>query len=568
MQWSLRIGCLLSGALWGLLALAQFPTDSPQVPVFLAFMLAGVLAGGATAMSVDLFAAYSFLWAAYLPLGVRFLMIEDAALFRAMGLSSLLYIAFLSAWTRRMHQNVHADVQASLAAAAKQRELAEREARFRELAQTDALTGLPNRLALNERLPGLLAAAGESGQRVAVACIDLDSFKDINDSRGHGCGDALLIAVGARLRACVRPDDLVVRMGGDEFIVVAGDAQPRAQLTQLMQRLLQAVSEPLQHEGERMEARASLGLAVFPQDGRDVPTLLRHADMALYRAKSIGRNTHQFFTDDMRVAFEERIFIQDALSLALQREELHLEYQPLVDLGSGRMTGLEALLRWRHPERGLIPPMDFIPVAEHCGLINALGERVLRLVCRQLGAWQQAGVPLLPMSVNVSPWQFEHGRLVEVLRAVSAECGVRPSLLQVEITETALITGNPGESRTIEQLRELGVRIMIDDFGVGYSSLSHLKNLQIDGLKIDRSFVRDMTVDARDAAIVHATVGIGRSLDIAVLAEGVESAAHVAQLQALGCAAGQGNFLHPPVAAAEAAQLLRRTAAGAALVPA
>jgi len=513
-------------------------------------------------MAADTIAALLFQMSVLLQLALRLLVFGHDKTYYGMGLTTLLYATFMIMWTRRLNQGVIEGIRATLDARSREAHLQQREARYRELAHHDALTGLPNRLSLQSQMPQLFESAAAAGSKVAIIYIDLDHFKDINDSRGHRCGDRLLAATAERLRECVRPSDLVVRMGGDEFIVAAFDARSHEQIGALVERLSWSINAPLRYEGDAIEASASMGIAIYPDHGDDIDVLMRHADIALYAAKAAGRRTHQFFTPMMSAAFSERIFLQQALGRALGTQQLFLEYQPLVDLRTGQLTGFEALLRWRHPERGLVPPLVFIPVAEHTGLIDSFGAEVAQMVCRQLDRWRRDGHQLVPIAINVSPHHFERGSLGQQLAAAARAAGIEPSLLHLEITETALMNGTGQEAQTLEALKELGVKVMIDDFGIGYSSLNHLKSLAIDGLKIDRSFVRDMTTDDRDAAIVSAVIGIARSLGIGVLAEGVESVQHVQQLRALGCEHGQGNYLHPPVTADRCGVLLMQRARG------
>jgi diguanylate cyclase (GGDEF)-like protein len=562
----IRAGALVSGVLWGLLVLLPFTSNDPQEVLFIAFLLAGVTSGGTTAMASDLASSFMFQYAVLIQLSYRLLVVEHGRGYYAMGLTTLIYIVFLTAWTRRLNSAALGTLHAQLDAQRREEQLQRREAQYRELAHHDALTGLPNRLALQAAIPELLEEAHRNAARIAIVFIDLDHFKDINDSRGHRCGDHLLEATAQRLRECVRPNDLVARLGGDEFVVVARDAQTGEHLHALAQRLARSIEAPLQYESETVQSSASLGMAIFPEHGTDGDTLLRNADIALYAAKAEGRRTHRVFTPAMSEAFSERIFLEQALRRALGSGQLYLEYQPLVELGTGALTGFEALLRWQHPERGLVPPLVFIPVAERCGLIDALGNEVALQVCRQLADWRAAGLPLVPVAINVSPRHFELGNLGQQLSAAARAAGVEPEMLQLEITESALMNGTGREAETLQALKQLGIKVMIDDFGIGFSSLNHLRSLSIDGLKIDRSFVREMTSVERDASIVSAVIGIARSLGIAVLAEGVESAQHVQQLRKLGCDHGQGNFLHLPVSAGACIELLQRHARGEAVV--
>jgi diguanylate cyclase (GGDEF)-like protein len=555
---AIQLGCTASGLLWGLLAMLPYAPEDVNTPLFVAFVLAGVTAGGATAMASELVAALTFQLTIFALLALHLLLSESNPTYQAMSFSALLYTLFMALWTNRMHRNAVAAIHRHIESTRREEQLQGREARYRDLAHHDTLTGLPNRLSLQVRMPELLAQAAADDRRVAVIYIDLDRFKDINDLRGHRCGDALLQSAARRLRDCVRADDFVVRMGGDEFIVATADAQRTEHVAALAERLATSLELPLLYEGEVLKTSASMGIAVYPDHGTDTEQLLKNADIALYQSKAAGRGNHRFFADEMGVALRERLFLEQELARAVGTKQMYVEYQPLIDLSSGRLTGLEALLRWRHPDRGLVPPPVFIRIAEHCGLIETIGSEVLRIVCGNLREWQHAGVPLLPVAINVSPLQFERGLLVDSLVTTARDHQISPSLLQIEITETALMQDSGRGSAVLRRLRELGVKVLIDDFGIGYSSLNHLKNLAIDGLKIDQSFVRDMIDDERDAAIVSAIIGIGKSLDIDVLAEGVDSPRHVERLLSLGCDRGQGFFLHEPVQAPQCALLLMR----------
>lgn len=558
----IRLGCLASGLLWGLLSMAAYPPDNLQVPVFIAFVSAGVTAAGSTAMASDLICALSFQLAVFVMVVMKLVGIEEGSTYLGMGMTAALYTLFMSAWIYRINANAINAIRRTLDAARREQQLQQREARYRELAHHDALTGLPNRLALQAQLPELLAQATALQLRSAVVYLDLDHFKDINDSRGHRCGDHLLTTIGARLRECVGAEDLVVRMGGDEFIVATLDLRRQDSIELLARRIAASIEAPVTYKDEVLQISASMGIALYPEHGSDADTLLQHADIALYQAKANGRRHHQLYNAHMSVVFGERIFIEQALTRALGSEQLFVEYQPLVDLATGRLSGFEALLRWRHPDRGLVPPLNFIPIAEHCGLIEALGEGVLRQICRQMRRWQADGAPLLPVALNVSSRQFEGGRLGPLLLAVCTEHQIPPTLLQIEITESALMKEGREEANTLAMLRNLGAMVMIDDFGTGFSSLNQLKRLAIDGLKIDRGFVRDMIVDERDTAIVSAIIAIGASLGVSVLAEGVESQLQAQSLRTLGCRFAQGNFLHPPTSGEICLGLLQQAAQG------
>jgi diguanylate cyclase (GGDEF)-like protein len=430
-----------------------------------------------------------------------------------------------------------------------QRQSLDQQRKFSRLARRDVLTGLPNRVYLQKILPRLIKRATRDQSRLALLYVDLDHFKNVNDSLGHAAGDKLLMAVAHRLRAAVSTHDVVVRMGGDEFVVVA-NMLPNAQVVNsIADRIRRALVVPLDLDGVTMFASPSIGISVYPEDGMDAEQLLKHADIALNHAKDRGRGNHQFYTPEMNARLRERFGLERALRQALERNELTLEYQPSFDLQTLRPVSLEALLRWRTADGTYIPPSRFIPIAEQSGLIVDIGEWVLRTVCVQLSEWQRQHVPLLPVSVNISVRQFEHTQLADVVAVLADELGIDASLLHFEITESAAMQNSQQHLGSLQALRNLGSRILIDDFGTGYSSLSYLKHLPIDTLKIDRAFVRDMAVDANDAAIVRAIVGVAKSLGLQLVAEGIETAEQLECLRKLDCECGQGFYFSPPVSA-------------------
>ncbi|MCP5327922.1 MAG: EAL domain-containing protein [Steroidobacteraceae bacterium] len=441
-----------------------------------------------------------------------------------------------------------------------QRKLAEarlldHQRRLEHLANHDPLTGLPNRLYLNFRLPGLIDQAGRDRASLAVYYIDVDHFKHINDSSGHEVGDGVLCAMAERLRHIVSKDDLVARISGDEFVVVSIARDPRA-FEKVATRVTEHLREPLTIDGRNYAVSVSLGVSVYPRDGFSAPDLLRSADIALYQAKERGRDNFAFFADEMNVRVHERMQLEQALRIALSEGQLSVHYQPLVDLKSERIAGLEALARWKHPEFGDVPPAQFIPVAEECGLIVELGEVVLRQVCAQLAEWSHTGIPVVPVAVNVSAQQLQRTNIRDRVLAICSEYDVAPGLLQIELTESTVMREIDRQIGALEGLRAAGVRISIDDFGTGYSSLSYLKHLPIDHLKIDRSFVRDMAVDTNDAAIVNAIISMARSLKLETIAEGVETAQHALRLASLGCDFAQGYYFSGPLPAEDCRRLL------------
>jgi diguanylate cyclase (GGDEF)-like protein len=471
-----------------------------------------------------------------------------------------LYAAFLCIAITKLSSQTTQNIELRLQSVHREQRLFESEARYRKLAHHDTLTGLPNRFALQEALPQRLAQARDSEARVALLYLDLDDFKDVNDSRGHGCGDLLLTEIAKRLRSCLRHDDLVARMGGDEFIVVTSDATPREQVELLALRIRGTLAAPLAVADEMLSPRVSIGIAVFPDDGNDTAQLMKHADTALYQAKARGRNGAVFYDTVMSAAVTERLYLERALLATLDSEALEVVYQPLVDLATGAVNGLEALVRWRHADRGLISPATCIATAEQCGLIDRLGKQVLGIVARQIRQWQDDMLPPIPVAINISPRQLERGHFASLVADVAEEHDIDPSMLQVEITESTLMGNSTEQLSGLEALRRMGVQVSIDDFGTGYSNLSYLKHLPIDCVKIDRCFIHDMQHDSRDAAIVTAVVAIGHSLGLRVVAEGVETSHQAETLVALGCDSAQGYHFHRPLTPEQCRELLRRLA--------
>jgi diguanylate cyclase (GGDEF)-like protein len=418
------------------------------------------------------------------------------------------------------------------------------------------LTKLPNRLYLHSRLPRVLKKVAQGDRLLALIYLDLDHFKNINDSRGHGCGDQLLQVVAQRLRAAVGAHDLVARMGGDEFVVVASllaDAEAVTQLAALLRATIQA---PVMLEGEPLTVTASLGVAVYPRDALDVETLLKYADIALYNAKEAGRDCYRLFAADMDVKVSEAVALEQALRHAIGTAQIYMEYQPVIEMRTGRVASLEALMRWRHPELGLIPPSQFVPIAEKSGLIVQLGQQALQHVLARLRGWIDANVPIVPVAVNVSPLQFERTDFAAVVAQLAADASVEPRWLRFEITESAVMKEPEKLIGTLETLRLLGSEVLIDDFGTGFSSLSYLSKLPVDTLKIDRSFVHDLGRETARKSIINAVVDMAKRLNLKTIAEGVETAEQVAALLELGCEFGQGYFYSKPVTARHCRALL------------
>ncbi|MGH8136988.1 MAG: putative bifunctional diguanylate cyclase/phosphodiesterase [Steroidobacteraceae bacterium] len=434
--------------------------------------------------------------------------------------------------------------------------------RIEHQANYDTLTGLANRSLLQDRLQQALLTAASSGRRIAVAFVDLDRFKFINDSLGHHVGDELLKSAAARLKSCVRDCDTVARLGGDEFVLLINGHTGPEYVRQLMARMLAAVSQPWVIEQGEFLVSCSIGVALHPEDGEEALTLLKHADSAMYRAKDSGRNNFQFFTRELNALMTERLELETHLRRALERQQFVLRYQPRVNLVTGQIVGAEALLRWRIPQRGTIPPRRFIALAEETGLIVPIGKWVLQSACAQNKAWQDAGLPPIVVSVNVSPRQFRQENLLQTVAEALQSTGLDPHFLELELTESMVMHDAPQLVAMLDELKELGVQIAVDDFGTGYSSLSYLKRFPVDRLKVDRSFVEHMTTEADDATIVRAIIALGHNLGLKVVAEGVESAQQSRALRAYQCDEAQGFLFSRPVSARDLPRLLTRSRPG------
>ena len=432
--------------------------------------------------------------------------------------------------------------------------------RIAAMARTDSVTGLPNRAAFLERLGLEFARAGRSDTRFAVLYLDLDHFKDINDTLGHPMGDRLLRAVGKRLKDCVREIDMVARFGGDEFAVLQVDiGDDTAAIEALAVKIGEVVDQPYTIGGNRVSTSVSIGVVPYRSDIAGTDAMMMKADLALYRAKNEGRNQFRFHVAELDEETRERMRITEDLRHAVERDELELYYQPQVDLESGTIVGLEALIRWNHPTRGLVLPTAFIPIAETSGSIVPIGEWVIAQACRQIMVWNKAGIAPPVMAINLSGAQFKlTSRLDKIVTACLERCHVRPEQLELELTESVLIETAQRHSDAFTRLQRIGVRIAIDDFGTGYSSLDYLRSFHVSRLKIDRAFIEDVTSNADDAAIVRATIGLARALGIEVLAEGVETAAQRKFLLTAGCKVAQGFYFGRPVPAKAATELLRR----------
>jgi diguanylate cyclase (GGDEF)-like protein/PAS domain S-box-containing protein len=424
-------------------------------------------------------------------------------------------------------------------------------------AEHDYLTGLPNRMLLNDRISQAIVLAPRHMKHVALLFLDLDGFKHINDSLGHPTGDKLLQSISERLIDCVRASDTVSRQGGDEFVVLLSEVEQSEDPAITARRMLEAVAQPHSIDHHDLHVTASIGVSVYPDDGLDAETLIKNADTAMYQAKENGRQGYQFFKPAMNARAVERQSIEEGLRRALERQEFELHYQPKVNLTTGAITGAEALIRWLHPTRGLVSPMDFIPVAEDCGLILPIGAWVLREACKQAQAWKDVGLPAMTMAVNVSAIEFRDKNFLAGLVATLAETGFDPRFLELELTESVLMKHATSTAIILRTLRERGIRVAVDDFGTGYSSLSYLQKFPIDAVKIDQSFVRQISTAGDDTTIVKAVIGMARGLKLRVIAEGVETAEEAAFLRAYRCEEAQGYFFSRPVPAQQFAILLK-----------
>ncbi len=434
------------------------------------------------------------------------------------------------------------------------------------LAQHDFLTDLPNRMLLNDRLTQAITLARRHSQRLAVLFLDLDRFKHVNDSLGHVIGDALLQSVARRLVTCVRDSDTISRQGGDEFLVLLSEIEHADDAAASARKIIAALATPHDIAHHQLHITGTIGISVYPDDGLDAGTLIKCADTAMYHAKERGRNHYQFFERDMHARAVERQRIEAGLHLALARREFVLHYQPKVDLDTGAMRGAEAMLRWVHPERGLMFPKEFVPIAEDCGLIVPIGQWVLREACRQARAWIDEGRRPLAVAVNISAVEFRGPGFLERVRTVLGDSRLDARYLELELTESALIQNDEAPARVLQALREMGVQVAIDDFGTGYSSLSYLRQFPISVLKIDQSFIHEIGAVPVGTSIVCAVISMGKSLGLRVIAEGVETREQLAFLQAEGCAEGQGYYFSRPLAAEQFVKLVETDLPGLVLL--
>ena len=425
------------------------------------------------------------------------------------------------------------------------------------LAQHDSLTDLPNRTLFNDRLTQAISVAVRQDKQLAVMFLDLDHFKKINDSLGHGVGDKVLQSVAKRLVTCVRRTDTVCRMGGDEFVILLSQVEHAEDAAITARKILRAVAAPHIIDNKSLDVNVSLGGSTYPDAAQDAESLLGQADAAMYEAKQHGRNRYEFFRSDMRVRLATRLALEGDLRYALGRNEFLLHYQPKIDLKTGLITGMEALIRWLHPERGMLLPAAFVPIAEECGLILPIGQWVLLEACRQSRAWSDSGLGVMPVAVNVSAVEFQGKDFLSGVRAVLISTGMEPQNLELELTESVLMQDAESAMVTLLALKAMGIRLAIDDFGTGYSSFTYLRRFPVDTLKVDQSFVQEITADPEGKTMVDAMINIGKSLNHRVIAEGVETRSQLDFLQRHGCGEGQGYYFSHPVVADHAKSLFK-----------
>lgn len=441
------------------------------------------------------------------------------------------------------------------------RDVSERRAiqqRIQHLAYHDSLTGLPNRSMLQDRVAQAISRAERSEKKLAVMFIDIDNFKNINDTLGHDVGDDLLREVARRLRMSVRGHDTIARQGGDEFIVLLEELDGQRGAGRVAQKILEALRQAFDVGGTKQHVSGSIGIALFPEDGRDSQALMKNADTAMFHGKSLGKNTYQFFTHQMNIAVKRRAMLESSLRVAVKESAFVLHYQPQVDLNSGEIVAVEALVRWNNVDGGIMMPGDFIPLAEETGLINEIGEWVLHEGCRQARLWQDQGVAPRRVAINLSARQLSDKGFLQMVQRVLKDTGLDPKCLELEITESQVMRQAEGSIMLLNELSDMGIHLAVDDFGTGYSSLSYLKRLPIGKLKIDQSFVRDITVDPNDTAIVVAIINMAKSLDLEIIAEGIETAGQLTLLRAKGCGIGQGYYFSVPMAAEALLPMLKR----------
>jgi len=426
---------------------------------------------------------------------------------------------------------------------------------LKHLAHHDALTNLPNRLLLDARLEHAIERAKRGNLQVAVMFIDLDHFKNINDSLGHDVGDKLLVSISKRLLNCVREDDTVARLGGDEFIIIIEQVHDIGDLDPLLKKIMKVTSDTISIDNHELTTSASIGISIYPDDGNTAEQLLRNADASMYHAKENGRHKYNFYTRELTTTAYDRVIMETDLKNAINTDQLLVYYQPQVSLQTKKIVGVEALVRWQHPELGLLPPKQFLSIAEQSGLINKIGETVLTIACKQIVKWKKQGLPIETVAVNIAGNQIHHGNLIETVENTLRHTNCKNDWLELEITEDFILKKTKQAISTLQQLHKMGISLAIDDFGTGYSSLSYLKRLPVTKLKIDRSFVRDLNDDMSDASLVQAIIAMGKSMQLKLVAEGVENSSHEIFLAAHGCEYAQGFYYSRPLPADEIEKL-------------
>jgi diguanylate cyclase len=532
-------------ALWLFFQLREGNSRSQQLKRIAAAVVMGLAISGMhyTGMAASRFASGSFCRG-----GVA---LENNWLAAAIGMFALgLLVVTLVTAVYDAHLQSRARIQAQ--------RLEQANAKLQHQATHDALTGLPNRLLFVDRLGREIAHAERDGHVFAVLVVDLDRFKVINDTLGHAAGDQLLNELAERLSGAIRSADTVARTGGDEFLLLLTDIREAPDAAVVATKIISELEKPVRISGTEVHTSASIGISMYSADGSDSDTLVAHADEAMYFAKQAGRNGFKFFNPGMSVFSRERLDLESELRRALPMKQFEVHYQPKIDIATGRMNSVEALLRWRHPTRGLMGPLEFLPIAEETGLMLSIGEWVLREACRQARQWQREGLPFLRISVNISPIHFRQSKFLEIVRSALLDHDLEPRYLEIELTETTVMDHAENSVYILEELSRMGVIVSIDDFGTGYSSMSYLRRFPIDKLKIDRSFINDMTTNSDAASIVKAIISLAHSLRLKVVAEGVETTEQLRQLRELGCDQFQGFYRSAAVVPSEIGQFVQK----------
>lgn len=529
-------GAAAMGFVWGLLGSLLLPTDQYVYQLLIIFVIGGVTASAMIVLTPLRWAFPAFMLPAIVPLVIVIFM-QATSVHPLVGAMLVVLIGAMLATLPIVHETHVASLRA----------------RFET---NDALTGLPNRAMFNERLTQALARAERYRKQLAVLFIDLDRFKIINDTLGHAAGDRLLTQLAAHLRSCLREGDTIGRQGGDEFVVLIEDVSDPQHTTNVAKKILETVAQPYILSGQTVHVTASIGISLYPDDGSDQQTLLKNADIAMYRAKEQGKNNLQYYSAQMNQHSLERLALETSLRGAIERKEFLVHYEPKIDMRSGQITGVEALVRWIHPELGMVAPARFIPLAEETGLIGPIGEWVLRTACIDAVSWIKQGAAPINVAVNFSARQLAREDLAQSITSVLRESGLEPRYLELEITEKAVMHNAERAVTALRQLKALGIRVAIDDFGTGYSSLGNLKRFPIDSVKIDHSFILDIPYDKDDVAITRAVIAMAHSLGLKVIAEGVETKEQSDFLRDHDCDEMQGYFFSPPIDSAALMHLI------------